>query len=293
MEVGRVKSAGETMPGCHRPIGQSIRGWPGHRKRSFFVKFATKSSIPGSVRLAKDKVAQGNGIRNSRKPEGSGDIVQEFGQRGYQSAETSSRTRLVLSRGSHRASHPNSISVGPFYQSATSSSLFQDPGSSFEIQTTGAPSSPRTAPKLPREIESGRERPSNLKSSKSPAATRRPTAASPAKPNSPSLPVLPVYLSYPHRDPPHPRGCFYLIVALRSRCHAERSRRLLHVWCLITAAMRLRFCEPYTRLMWRRRMSCGSIMHIPRRLFLYGTWWNPRFLGVCLGLLIHRCTSVH
>ena len=137
MEVGRVKSASETMPGCHRTIGQSIRGWPGHRKRSFFVKFATKSSIPGSVRLAKDKVAQGNGIRNSRKPEGSGDIVQEFGQRGYQSAETSSRTRLVLSQGSHRASHPNSISVDPLYQSATSGSLFRDPRSSFEVPTTG------------------------------------------------------------------------------------------------------------------------------------------------------------
>ena len=208
------------------PYGQSIRGWPGHGKSSFSIEFATKSSIAGSVRFwrrTKQRRVTELGIaENLRK---AGTLCKDLDN------AHSRVLRLPPGRGEFSQGwHPNSISVGPFYQSATSSSLFQDPGSSFEIQTTGAPSSPRTAPKLPREIESGRERPSDLKSSKSPAATRRPTAASPAKPNSPSLPVLPVHLSHPHRDPPHPRGCFYLIVALlRSRCDAERSRRLLHV----------------------------------------------------------------
>ena len=85
---------------------------------------------------------------------------------------------------------------------------------------------------MPREIESGRERPSDLKSLKSSAATRRPTTISPAKPNSSLLPVssVPDPPRPPPRDSPRPRGYFCLIVALlHSFCDNQRLQWVLHV----------------------------------------------------------------
>ena len=81
IEAGRVKSPDETMPGDHRTIWpiDSWMAWPW--EELVFRQIRDQILDPGICKiLAKNKVAQGDGTRNSSKPEGSRDVVQGFGQ---------------------------------------------------------------------------------------------------------------------------------------------------------------------------------------------------------------------